>query len=98
MYDTLKLIRETKVKNDIGQLVPTEIASKDILCEVVSITRTEWDSAQQRGYEAEICLKVFFADYSGQRICEWQGERFEIYRTFRPGDRVELYLGRRVGV
>ena len=96
--DTLKLVTETRTKNDRGQYVVTETLSDDILCEVVSITRMEWDGAQQRGYDAEVCLKVFFADYSGQRIAEWSGERFEIYRHYQDGDRVELYLGRKVGV
>ena len=98
MDDTLRLIAESRTKNDRAQSVTAETVSDDILCEVVSITRTEWDGAQQRGYDAVICLKVFFADYTGQRICEWNGERFEIYRHYQAGDRVELYLGRKVGV
>lgn len=98
MDDTLKLISETRAKNDRAQYVTSETVSDDILCEVVSITRTEWEGAQQRGYDAEVCLKVFFADYAGQRICEWHGERFEIYRHFQAGERIELYLGRKVGV
>lgn len=98
MDDTLKLIAETRTKNDRAQYVAAETVSDDILCEVVSITRTEWDGAQQRGYDAVICLKVFFADFAGQRVAEWNGERFEIYRHFQAGDHVELYLGRKVGV
>lgn len=98
MQDTLRLISETRTKNDRAQLITQETVSDDILCDVVSVTRTEWDGAQQRGYDAEIRLDVFFADYAGQHICEFRGERFEIYRHFQSGDRVELYLGRRVGV
>lgn len=96
--DTVKLIAETRTQNARGQYVVTETKSDDILCEVASITRMEWDGAQQRGYDAEICLKIFFGDYSGQRIAEWNGERFEIYRHYQDGDRIELYLGRKVGV
>ena len=98
MDDTLRLITETSTKNGEAQYVIEEAQSDDLLCEVASITRMEWDGAQQRGYDAEICLKIFFADYAGQRICVWHGERYEIYRHYQKDDRIELYLGRRVGV
>lgn len=96
--DVVKLITETRTQNARGQYAVTETESEDILCEVASITRMEWDGAQQRGYDAEICLIIFFGDYNGQRIAKWNGERFEIYRHYQDGDRIELYLGRKVGV
>ena len=96
--DTLKLISEARTQDARGQLSATETSTDPLLCEVKSISRMEWDGAQQRGYDAEICLIIFFADYSGQRICEWNGERFEVYRHYQNGDRVELYLGRKVGI
>ena len=96
--DTLKLITETRTQDARGQLSVTETESDSLLCEVKSISRMEWDGAQQRGYDAEICLIIFFADYSWQHICEYNGERFEIYRHYQNGDRIELYLGRKVGI
>lgn len=95
---TVNLIAETRQKNDRGQLVTEETVSGAIFCMIAGSTESEWDGAQQRGYNAEICLKVFASDYGCQRICEWQGSRYEIYRHTVEGDMIALYLGRRVGV
>ena len=58
--DTLKLISEARTQDARGQLSVTETESDSLLCEVKSISRMEWDGAQQRGYDAEICLIIFF--------------------------------------
>lgn len=95
---TVNLIAETRTKNDRAQLVTSETASGDIFCTVSDHTETEWNGAQQRGYEADVRLNVFASDYSGQRICSWQNKRYEIYRHTVEGDMIALYLGRKVGV
>lgn len=95
---TVNLIAETRQKNDRGQLVTAETVSGDIFCMIAGSNESVWEGAQQRGYDAEICLKVFASDYAGQRICERQGERYEIYRHSAESDLIVLYLGRKVGV
>ena len=95
---TLKLITEVRTKNDRGQFATAESASGELFCTVSECSESEWDGAQQRGYDAAYSLNMFISDYAGQRICEWQGRRYEIYRHTLKGDMIALYLGRKVGV
>jgi hypothetical protein len=43
-------------------------------------------------------FRVFFADYEGERLLEYNGKRYGIYRTYNNGsDEVELYAERKGG-
>lgn len=81
----------------IGQAIDTALETRTIQCEVDSIGRGEWSTAQQGGYEAEIMAKVFSASYIGESLAQYNGKTYEIYRTFQSGDETELYLGTRIG-
>ncbi len=95
--DSVSLISYETNRDDIGQIVETDSSLDKILCVVQSVTRTEWNAAHQNDYQAEWMLDVSTGDYRGQRIAEFRGTRFIIYRTFCKGERTELYLGLRVG-
>lgn len=97
MNDTIILVSEETLKDDTGQRYKSEVQTDELLCELVDITRNEWSTANQAGYEAEYEVKLFFLDYAGQRTAIFHGKRHAIYRTFRKDDRIELYLGTRVG-
>ena len=93
---TISLVSHTNTKDDIGQEIQTE-SIKTVYCTVLSVTRTEWTAAQQQSLSPAYCLKVFFADYNGETVAEFEGKRYEIYRTYGKSDYIELYLGVRVG-
>jgi hypothetical protein len=41
---------------------------------------------------------VFFGDYAGEKIVEYNGTRYTIYRTYQArNDLIELYVERREG-
>jgi hypothetical protein len=41
---------------------------------------------------------VFFGDYDGERLLEYNGKRYGIYRTYHGrGDQIELYVERKGG-
>lgn len=94
--DTIKLIAETMSLDEIGQPVSDESESTCI-CTVSSVTRAEWAAASQRALSPAAVVKVFFRDYHGEKLAEFGGERFDVYRTYQSGDYVELYLGTRIG-
>lgn len=79
------------------QTYKQEVRTDDLLCEMESVTRSEWSTAQQAGFDADYRVTLFYLDYSGQRTAIFHGKRYAIYRTYRDGERVELYLGTRVG-
>lgn len=93
---TVTLIGQTPSRDDIGQEIMTD-NRRTVYCTVLSVSRTEWSAARQRSLDPVTALKVFSYDYHGETVAEFEGSRCEIYRTYEPGDYIELYLGKRVG-
>ena len=91
------LISQAHSTDEIGQPTTVETASS-VICTVLEVTRAEWVAAQQKSLSPSACLSVFFRDFQGQKLAEYEGRRYEIYRTYQKGDYVELYLAERVGV
>lgn len=94
---TVELIAETVERDDIGQEYTETASSGEVYCTVDSVTREEWRVAYQAGWDASAKLIVSDADYGGERVAIFEGLRYVIYRTYRDGMDVELYLGERVG-
>ena len=65
---------------------------------VDSVTATEFFEGGRNGLNPEIRVTMTLLDYSGQTILERGGERFGVYRTYRPNNgTVELYAERKGG-
>lgn len=94
---TVELIAETVERDDIGQEYTETASSGEVYCTVDSVTREEWRVAYQAGWDASAKLIVSAADYGRERVAIFEGLRYVIYRTYRDGMDVELYLGERVG-
>ena len=94
------LIKETYTKDQIGQFVAS-LSQRTLLGERESVTRAEWSAAGQHGLQAEYKINMFADDYEGEKVLRMvvgsKTETFGIYRTFRKGDRLELYLEWKVG-
>lgn len=96
MADELTLIKQTITVDDYGNEVATE-TERTILCEVYSISQTEFYAAANTELNPEFRFNVFFGDYEEEEVCEFRGQRYAIYRTFRSGDMLELYAERKIG-
>lgn len=96
-YGEITLCVKQSVQDCIGQAIDETLETRTIQCKVDSIGRSEWTTAQQGGYEAEIMAIVFSASYNGESLAQYNGKTYEIYRTFQNGDETELYLGTRIG-
>ncbi len=97
-YDEIILIPKKYKQDCIGQPVDIDNEIDPIPFTIGSVTRSEWSTAMQGGYEAEIMGTIFTAAYHGEKQALFHGTKYEIYRTFRNGDELEIYLGTRVGV
>lgn len=95
--DVLSLISTVETRDAINQAAFSETV-RTVYCTVMSVTRAEWVAASQKSLAPSATVKVFHADYAGEKIAELGGNRYEIYRVFAAGDYIELYLGTRVGV
>lgn len=94
----LTLISNTYVKNEYGVSRPVS-TERTIFCRVGSISRQEFYEAGRNGLNPEYEFTVFSGDYEGESVCEFEGARYSIYRTYRvPGtDDMELYAQREGG-
>lgn len=97
--DVLKLIKQEYVKDEYGISQASE-TERTVYCYVGGITRSEFFEAGRNGLNPEYVFKIFFDDYDGERLCEYDGKRYAIYRTYfeRFGDYMELYAQREGGV
>ena len=97
LHDVITLVALTITKDSLGIEVSTE-ALRNVFAEVESITQTEFYAARDTQIKPEYRFRVFFGDYNGEEILEYQSVRYAIYRTYRSGDYMELYAERKVGV
>lgn len=99
MRDTvITLIKNTYALDDYGVQCRTE-SRKDVFAQVDSITRSEFYNAGRNGLNPDFVFTVFHGDYDGEGVCEYNGKRYAIYRTYFPGegDYMELYVQREGG-
>lgn len=98
MDDVIKLITQSYATNDYGVQVPTE-SERSIFCKVSNVTRAEFFQAGRNGLNPSYTFAVFVGDYDGERLVEYQGLRYAIYRTYhaQESDYLELYVQREGG-
>lgn len=93
----ITLITEAWQEDEYGVLQPTE-TSTTVFCDVDSVTGTEVAEFGRNGITPELRFTMFRYDYNGERIVEYNGERYSVYRTyFARNDSIELYVEKRGG-
>lgn len=87
----INLIAETHTQDSIGQNIPTE-TSRQVFCSVRSATRAEFFEAGRNGFQPAFIFVMFAPDYQGEKILEYDGNRYGIYRTYLGrNEQIELY-------
>lgn len=95
--NVITLISTVKSQDDYGVWRESEIG-RDVFCQVDSVTRSEFFEGGRNGLNPELRFTVFFGDYNDERIVEYNGRRYGIYRVFHGRtDEVELYAERKGG-
>lgn len=96
MTGVISLVKQTVTVDALRMESVTE-TERSVMCEIDSVTQTEFFAAQNSDLKPEYRFTVFFADYEGEEIVKYGGERYGIYRTYRAGDYMELYAERKAG-
>lgn len=97
MYDfELTLIgAEGYVKDKNGNHIP-QMKKTTVLCDLKSVTRSEFYSAAQAGLNPEQVFEINGFEYSGESEIEFEGERYSVVRTYRPSfEKMELACERK---
>lgn len=80
----LTLIAYDRQLDQYGVQKPGTLIRREIFAQVESVGRNEYFAAGQNGIRADYRFRVFAAEYHGERECEYNGERYVIYRTYQP--------------
>ena len=95
--DIINLISETRAKNSFG-IWETTRTSRQVFCRVDSVTASEFFDGGRNGLNPEYRMTMFFGDYNGEQIIEYNGATYSVYRTYKAKtDIIELYVERRGG-
>ena len=97
LHDVITLVAQSITKDAYGIEVITE-TKRTVFAEVESISQSEFFAAADTQLNPEYRFRVFFGDYKGEEVLEYQNKRYAVYRTYRSGDYMELYAERKVGV
>ena len=102
MNDTvIRLISPgTRAQDENGIWRTSAEDAREVFAQIGSIGRNEFFSAGEAGFRPECMFVVFAAEYCGEPVCEYDGKRYAIYRTYHvPGtDYLEIYVQREGGV
>lgn len=91
--DVIKLISENPSAH--GAFEQVEETSRTVFCEVKSVTRSEYYLAASAGLAPEFVFGLSdIAEYNGEKLCEFKGERYKVVRSYRNGDAIELTVQR----
>lgn len=93
---TVSLITETMTEDAIGQQIATETTAS-YPCSEYEITESERVDLYQIGLRPVIRLRVFRAEYTGERRAEYLSKRYRISTVRYVGDCADLYLEEKVG-
>ena len=84
--DTLiYLIRENTAKNKIGDVVKVgPPIRRSILSERKSVRQSEFYQAAATDFKPEIVFEIWPHEYDDEKILEYKGKRYKIFRSFEP--------------
>lgn len=93
----IKLIAIRYEKDTYGVDRPIE-SEREVFAQVRSVTRQEFFDGGRNGLNPSLEFTVFFGDYAGETIIEFNSNRYSVYRTyFSDDDYIELYVERKGG-
>lgn len=102
MDDVIKLIKVTEGERDEYGNPELVRSSVEVFCRVESVSRAEFYQAAQTGlHPSYTFVLTHYMDYHGEQEIEytdWMGEthRYDIIRTYRRDDELELITQERI--
>ena len=66
---------------------------RKVFARVESVSRSEFFEAGRNGLSPDFKFTMFAYDYNGEKIVEYHGKRYAVYRTYLGrDDKLELYV------
>ena len=93
----IKLIKTTYTKDAYGVSKASETA-REVMAQLDSVTASEFFEGGRNGLNPEYRFRIFLYDYDDEKIIEYNGKRYAVYRTYEArNDRLDLYAERKGG-
>lgn len=84
----------TLIKRTYKGAVQVE-TKREVFCGARSIGQREFYAASTTDFHPELKLVLAdYLDYDGETLADFEGQRYRILRTYRPGQELELTLER----
>lgn len=94
----LKLVKQVETLDELNQPQTTE-TSKTFIVELRSISRAEFFEGRRGGLTPSFSFVISAFDYDGEKLVEYNGNRYAVYRTYETDDdHVELYCQEEGGI
>ena len=107
MYnDVVKIAKSETAPDDYGNVITSVDwdTAKEVFCEISSISQNEFYVAAQAGFKPSLKVKMAdFYDYDGEDMLLYNGDEYNIIRTYQSGTAIELTAerfggnGRKIG-
>ncbi len=98
MDDVLTLVAVRYAPDLNGVTKRCDDIRRQVFCDAQSISRSEFFDAGRLGLQPEFQMVVDKIDYHGERLVEYRGKRYAVYRTYPQNtDKIELYVQEEVG-
>ena len=96
--NVIELIPTVWREDENGIQKSTEGQPRQVMCQVRSVTRSEFFEGGRNGLNPELVFVMFSGDYNDETLLAYNGRRYAIYRTYiGRNDRIELYAERKGG-
>ena len=80
--NVIKLISATKTQDQYGVWRET-LTARQVFCSVSSVSASEFFEGGRNGLNPEFRITLFFGDYQGETMLEYDGGIYSIYRAKR---------------
>lgn len=87
--EPLTLIKTTEQSDDVGNWSGSQETPRVVLCDVESVGRSEFYAAATSDMNPEIVFKLNKYEYENERLCEYEGERYRIIKTYKDNSTFE---------
>lgn len=81
-------ITQDAALNEVKTYTPREV----LVRRARSIYANEFYQAAAQGLKPAAVLVLFFADYEGEKVLEWEGKIYTVTRTYRSPDSDDLEI------
>lgn len=95
--DIVTLLQAVRSQNKFGVWEESYLP-RTVYAHVDGVTRSEFYEGGRNGLNPEYRFTLFRGDYHGERVLEYNGQTYSVYRTyFARTDDIELYVERKGG-